>query len=213
MDRRLALAALAGVPLLWAACRGLAAVAEPLVAGGLALLLYWAGLGWALLRWADRDWLLDMAAARRPGRLVTVALVLPVLVVGAGTLRLMGQVVLPTHVILACAIAALAQAVLEEMFWRGALLAGADPAPRDAALALGLFTAMHLGWLGLAGLDLGASPLAVLLGAFALGGVWTAARLASGTLGAGIMGHAALDLFLFTGIAARNWEGAPPAPI
>jgi hypothetical protein len=209
MDRRLALAALGGVPLLWAASRLLSAAVEPLVAGGLALLLYWAGLVWALLRWADRDWLLQMAAARRPGRLVTVALALPVLLVGAGTLRLMGQVVLPAHVILACAIAALAQAVLDEMFWRGALLPGADPAPRDAALALGLFTAMHLGWLGLSGLDLGASPLVVLLGTFALGGVWTAARLASGTLGAGIMGHAALDLFLFTGIAARNWDAAP----
>ncbi len=184
-------------------------MAGPLVAGGLVLLLYWAGLGWALLRWADRDWLLHMVAARRPGRLVTVALALPVLLVGAGTLRLMGEVVLPTHVILACAIAALAQAVLEEMFWRGALLPEADPAPREAAMALGLFTAMHLGWLGLADLDLGASPAAVLLGAVALGGAWTAARLASGTLGAGIMGHAALNLFLFTGIAARSWGAAP----
>lgn len=205
MDRRLALAALAGIPLLWAAGRGLSGLAGPLVAGGLALLLYWAGLGWALGRWADRGRLARMAAARRPGRLVTAALALPVLLVGAGTLRLMGQVVLPTHVILACAIAALAHAALEEAFWRGALLPAADPAPRDAALALGLFAAMHLGWLGLAGLDLGPSAPAFVLGALALGGVWTAARLASGALGAGIMGHAGFNLFLFTGLAARNW--------
>lgn len=205
MDRRLALAALAGIPLLWAACRGLATAVEPLVAGGLALLLYWAGLGCALLRWADRDWLLQMAAARRPGRLATAALALPVLLVGASTLRLLGQVVLPAHVILACAIAALTQATLEETFWRGALLPGADPAPRDAALALGLFTAMHLGWLGLVGLDLGLSPPAFLLVALALGGAWTASRLLSGSLGTGIMAHAALGLFVFTGIAARNW--------
>jgi hypothetical protein len=208
MDRRLAFAALAGIPLLWATCRLLSATVEPLVAGGLALLLYWAGLGWALRRWANRDWLVQMAAARRPGRLVTAALALPVLVAGAGTLRLLGQVVLPAHVILACAIAALTQAVLEEMFWRGALLPGADPAPRDAALALGLFAAMHLGWLGLAGLDLGLPPPAFILGALAVGGAWTASRLLSGTLGAGIMAHAALDLFLFTGIAARSWPAA-----
>ena len=204
MDRRLALAALAGIPLLWAACRGLAEALEPLVAGGLALLVYWAALGWALLRWANRDWLLDMTALRRPGGLATLMLLLPVLVVGAGTLRLMGGVVLPAQAILACAIAALAHAVLEEMFWRGALLPGQDPRPRDAALALGLYALLHLAWLGLAGLDLGLSPTAFLLGAFALGGVWTAARLLSGTLGAGIMGHAGLNLFLFTGIAARD---------
>lgn len=205
MDRRLALAALLGVPLLWAICRALAGVLEPLVAGGLALLLYWAALGWALLRWADRDWLLDMTAWRWPGRLVALTLLLPVLVVGAGTLRLMGEVVLPGHVILACAIAALAHAVLEEMSWRGALLPAADPAPRDAGLALGLFTLLHGAWLGLTGLDLGLSPAAFVGGALAAGGVWTAARLLSGSLGAGIMGHAGLNLFLFTGIAARNW--------
>lgn len=205
MDRRLALAALLGIPLLWAACRGLAAAMEPLVAGGLALLLYWAALGWALLRWADRDWLLDMTAPQSPGRLATLMLLLPVLVVGAGTLRLMGEVVLPAHVILACAIAALAHAVLEETFWRGALLPGPDPLPRDAAGALGLYTLLHLAWLGLAGLDLGLAPPAFVGGALAVGGVWTAARLLSGSLGAGIMGHAGLNLFLFTGIAARNW--------
>lgn len=205
MDRRLALAALLGIPLLWAACRGLAAAMEPLVAGGLALLLYWAALGWALLRWADRDWLLDMTAPQSPGRLATLMLLLPVLVVGAGTLRLMGEVVLPAHVILACAIAALAHAVLEETFWRGALLPGPDPLPRDAAGALGLYTLLHLAWLGLAGLDLGLASPAFVGGALAVGGVWTAARLLSGSLGAGIMGHAGLNLFLFTGIAARNW--------
>lgn len=208
MDRRLALAALIGISLLWAVCRGLAGTVEPLVAGGLALLLYWSALAWALLRWADRDWLLDMTAWRWPGRLAALMLLVPVLVVGAGTLRLMGEVVLPTHVILACAIAALAHAVLEEMFWRGALLPGQDPLPRDAALALGLYTLLHLAWLGLAGLDLGLSPPAFVLGALAAGGVWTAARLLSGSLGAGIMGHAGLNLFLFTGIAARSWPSA-----
>lgn len=202
MDRRLLLAALGGIPLLWAACRALSGAVEPLVAGGLALLLYWAALAWALLRWADRDWLLGMTAWRWPGRLVALMLLLPVLIVGAGTLRLMGQVVLPAHLILACAIAALAHAVLEEMFWRGALLPGADPLPRDAAGALGLFTLLHLAWLGL---GLGLSPPTFVLGALAAGGVWTAARLLSGSLGAGIMGHAGLNLFLFTGIAARNW--------
>jgi hypothetical protein len=213
MDRRLALAALAGVPLLWAAGRGLAAVAEPLVAGALALLLYWAGLGWALLRWADRDWLLDMATARRPGRLVTVALVLPVLVVGAGTLRLMGQVVLPTHLFLACAIAALAHAVLEEMFWRGALLAGADPTPRDAALALGLFTAMHLGWLGLADWTWGRRHWPSCWAPLPWAGSGRRRASRAGRSAPGSWGTPPWDLFLFTGIAARNWEGAAPAPI
>lgn len=205
MDRRLALAALLGSPVLFAACRLLSGTLDPLVAAGLALLVYWAGLGAALLAWTDRDLLAQRAAALRPGRLVSVMLALPVLVVGALTLRLLNGVVLPAHVIIACGLAAIIHGALEELFWRGALLPEADPAPRDAGVALVLFGIAHLGWLGLAGLDLGASPMAFLIGAVALGGVWTAARLASGSLGAGIIGHVAFDLFLFTGIAARNW--------
>jgi len=76
MDRRFALAALIGAPLFYGVCRLLSGAVEPLVAAGLALLLYWAGLGLALLAWADRDLLAQRAAARRPGRLVTAMLAL-----------------------------------------------------------------------------------------------------------------------------------------
>jgi hypothetical protein len=44
----------------------------------------------------------------------------------------------------------------------------------------------------------------VVLGPLAMGGAWTAARLASGALGAGVIGHAALKLFLFVEVAART---------
>ena len=52
--------------------------------------------------------------------------------------------------------------------------------------------------------DAGGGPLAG-GGALALGGAWTAARLATGTVGAGVLSHAAFNLFAFAGIAARNW--------
>lgn len=202
MDKGLAWAALGVGPALWAACRLLSGVAEPLVAAGLALLLYWAALAWALGRRADRDRLAQLLPLEGPGALVGAALALPVLVAGGVTLRLLGEAALPPHVLLACALAALAHAALSEMAWRGALIPEARPS--EAALALGLFTLAQAGWLGLTGLDLGFPGPAVVLGALALGGVWTAARLESGTLGAGLLSHAGLNLFLFAGIAARN---------
>jgi hypothetical protein len=40
--------------------------------------------------------------------------------------------------------------------------------------------------------------------ALALGGVWTAARLVTGTVGAGVMGHAGFNLFAFAQVLALN---------
>lgn len=206
MDRRLAWATLAATPLLWALLLGLTALLSPLLGLALGLLAYWAALLAALRTFADRDTLAELLVARPPGRIVTAALALPAIVLGATTLRLLGQAPLPFHILLAAALGAIAHAVLEELFWRGALLP--RPTPRAAALALGLFTLFHLAWLGAGGLDTGAGPLAPVLVALALGGAWTAARLASGTVGAGILGHAAFNLFAFATLAARNWGTA-----
>lgn len=204
MDRRLALGALAGMPVLFAVLLGLTAVLPPLLGWGLGLLCYWAGLGVALWRFADRDILAELSVARPPGRLITLFLALPVIVLGFTTLRLLGQAPLPPHILLAAALGAIANGTLEELFWRGAMLP--RPTPGAAAAALGLFTLFHLAWLGAQGLDTGVGPVVPLLAAFALGGVWTAARLASGTVGAAVLSHAAFNLFAFATVAARNWH-------
>ncbi|EYD76449.1 hypothetical protein Rumeso_01870 [Rubellimicrobium mesophilum DSM 19309] len=206
MDRRLALGALLATPVLAALLLGLGTILPPLGAWALGLLAYWAGLGAALRAFSDGDTLAELAVARSPGWLVTLFLALPPILLGAATLRLLGREPLPLHVLLAAGLGAIVNATLEELFWRGALLPRATP--RAAAGALGLFTLFHLAWLGALGLETGAGPLAPVLAALALGGVWTAARLVTGTVGAGILGHAAVNLFAFAGVAARNWGAA-----
>ena len=195
MDRRLALGALLAIPVLYLLCRALSSALEPLAGGGVALMAYWAGLGAALRITQDPDHLRELLVAQRPGRLVTVMLALPVLALGALTLRQMGQVALPPHLVIAAALGAILHAALEETFWRGALLPRLSAGP--AARALALYWVFHLGWLGLGGVQLGSAPWVLLVAPLALGGVWTAARLTSGTLGAAILSHAGVALFLF----------------
>jgi membrane protease YdiL (CAAX protease family) len=195
MDRRLALGALLAIPVLYLLCRALSAALGPLAGGGVALMAYWAGLGAALRLTQDPDHLRELLVAQRPGRLVTVMLALPVLALGALTLRQMGQVALPPHLVIAAALGAILHATLEETFWRGALLPRLSAGP--AALALALYWVFHLAWLGWAGVQIGPAPWVVLVAPLALGGVWTAARLTSGTLGAAILSHAGVALFLF----------------
>jgi membrane protease YdiL (CAAX protease family) len=206
MDRRLALGALVAIPVLYALLAGLTSALGPLGGWALGLLAYWAGLGLALGTFADRDRLAELLVARAPGRLVTLFLALPVIAYGATVLRLLGQEPLPPTILMAVALGAVANATLEELFWRGALLP--RPTPGAAALALGLFALFHLAWLGARGLDTGAGPLAPVLAALALGGVWTASRLLSGTVGAAILSHTGFNLFAFSAIAARTWEAA-----
>ena len=203
MDRRLALGALLAIPLLYLLLLGLGTVLSPLSVWAVGLLAYWAGLGLALRAASDLDSLAELFFARSPGWLITAFLALPPILLGAVTLRLLGQEPLPFHILLVAGLGAILGATLEELFWRGVLLP--RPTPGAAALALGLYTLFHLAWLGAWGLETGTGPVVPVLAALALGGVWTAARLVTGTVGASVLSHAAFSLFIFAGIAARNW--------
>lgn len=206
MDARLAFGALLALPALFALARALTLALPPLAGAGVALAIYWAALAAAIRATTDIHTLRELLVATWPGRLIALTLALPVVVLGAGTMRLLGQAVLPPHLILAAALAAVLHATLEEAFWRGALLP--RPTPGAAALALLLYWAFHLAWIGLVGLSFGLDPVLLVFAPLALGGVWTAARLATDTLGAGVMGHAGVALFLFLGVLARGWTGS-----
>jgi membrane protease YdiL (CAAX protease family) len=201
-DRRLALLALATIPVLYLLVLWLSAALSPLLGWTLGLVAYWSVLGGALLRWGDRDWLAEWLTARWPGWLVGLLLVLPVVGLGAVTMRLLGQDPLPAPLIWAVGIGAVVNATLEELFWRGALIP--DPTPRSAAASLGLFTLAHAVWLGAVGLETGGPPWAPFAAAIALGGVWTASRLLTGTLGAAVLSHAGFNLFAFATVVALN---------
>jgi membrane protease YdiL (CAAX protease family) len=201
-DRRYALAMLFAVPPLAGVVLGLSLAGWPLAGWAVGLGLYWAVMGGALWAWADPDWLRDWLPARWPGWGVAVLLALPAMVLGAMVLRLLGQDPLPPHLLILAGLMAAANATLEELYWRGAMIP--DPGPREAALSLGLFTAAHGIWVAALGLETGGPPWAALAGALALGGVWTAARLLTGTVGAGLLSHAAFNLFAFAQILALN---------
>ena len=116
MDGRLALGALLGAPVLCTLLLGLGAVLPPLGAWALGLVAYWAGLGAALWVRSDPDTLAELLLARSPGRLITAFLAVPVILLRAATLRLLGQEPLPPHILLAAALGAIAHGTLEELF-------------------------------------------------------------------------------------------------
>ena len=202
LDRRFAGVALAAIPVLWTLVLWLSVTTSPVMGWALGLVAWWTVMGGALLRWADPDWLAEWLAARSSGRLVTLCLAVPVLLLGAATLRLLGQDPLPGILIVAAAIAAVVSATLEELFWRGAMIP--EPTPGSAALSLGLFVLAQAVWMGARGLETDGPAWSVAAAALAMGGVWTASRLLSGTLGAGILSHAGLNLFAFTQVLALN---------
>lgn len=207
MDGRLAFGALLAVPALYGLLVWATGALGPLGGMALGLLAYWAGLALTLGLVSDRDTLWQLSEARLPPLSVTLALALPVVVLGALALRALGTVLIPAHLIVAAALGAIVHAVLEELFWRGAMLP--RPTPAASAGALLVFWVFHIAWLGARGLETGLDPLLLALGPLALGGAWTAARLATGTLGAAILGHAATALFLAVLVLA---QGAPPLP-
>ncbi len=201
-DRRFALVALAAAPAVAGVVLGLSLRGAPLGAWVAGLLLHWAAMGAALWAWGDRDRLGPWLVARWPGWPVALAMGLPVVVLGAMAMRLLARDPLPPPLLIAAALMALADATLEELFWRGAMIP--EPTPRAAAAALGLFTAAHVVWVAAPGLETGGPPWAPLAGALALGGAWTASRLLTGTVGAGVLGHAGFNLFAFAQILALN---------
>lgn len=203
MDRRFVAAAILGAPLLWLALRGLAPVAGPLAAWGTGLVLYWTGLLAALLAWGNVARLRELLRPASPGRLLWVLLALPPILIGAAAMLRLGDVILPLHVVAAVAIAAAANGTLEELYWRGAMVPEAEPRPLAAALAL--FALFHLAWAGAVGLALPGGLAGLMAGALALGGLWTAARLLTGTLGAAILSHALTSLGAFLLVVTGNW--------
>ncbi len=193
MDRRLAGAALIATPLLALIFRGLGASGlRPLTACLVALAIYWGLLALALRfsgGWSLRP--------RWPGRavgLVLVSCVTGMAAVGAG------------------ALAGLINGHLEEAFWRGALVPdlgpdlGPDPAAGDALRAVPavlLFGLWHFAPAA-APLTLPGGAVAMVLGATALGAILMAARLFSGTAGAGAIAHALINIFAFAMLASTN---------
>ncbi|WP_017998610.1 CPBP family glutamic-type intramembrane protease [Paracoccus sp. N5] len=195
MNRALALAALAAIPALAALFHLLGRSGlRPLDAHLAGLAAYWALLALALARCGG--WSLRL---RRPSAAVTLALAALVL---AAALRWgAAPALLSPGVLVAVALAAAANGLLEEAFWRGALL----PRPgRGAALAAGaLFVAWHLAPAAGAALS-GQDAARLLAGAALIAPVMTAARLSSGTAGAGALAHALVNFWVFSALAAAN---------
>lgn len=204
MNMRLALTVLAAAPVLALAFHLLTLLFPPLVGYGLGLCVYWAFLAWLILRSTTAEQRAALLVARSPGRGILALLVMPVIVLGLGGMAVLGTAVFPNWLLVLVSLAAIVNGITEEMFWRGALIPEAVPDNRSVILALTLFTLWHLALLAARGISFPGGPLVLLAGAGALGAIWMAARLQSGTVGAGVLSHAGVNLFGFTQLVAQN---------
>lgn len=209
MNLRLALLALAAIPVLAFVFNILTGLMAPLWGYALGLCTYWAFLGLTVLRAttpADRAHLLT---AHPAGGLITTLCIIPVLILGFVGMGSLGA--LPAILLVGIAAAAIVNGFLEELFWRGALVP--DPTPPQAALAVLLFTLWHVALLFAHDISIMGGPATLLLGAAFLGTIWMAARLYTGTVGLSALSHAAVNLFAFILLAAENlppgWEPQP----
>lgn len=195
MNRPLALAAVLAIP-------GFAALFHLLGQSGLrpldaqlaGLAAYWTALAIALARCGG--WSLRL---RRPS--LTAGLALAALVLTAALWQGGAVLRLSPGVLAAVVLAAALNGALEEAFWRGALIP--DPGPGAQALAAALFVLWHLAPAAGAGLA-GQDTLRLLLGAALIAPFMMAARLSSGSAGAGALAHALVNLLAFSGLAAAN---------
>jgi membrane protease YdiL (CAAX protease family) len=210
MNLRLALLALAAIPVLALAFRFLTGAFVPLWGYALGLCLYWAFLATTLALSttpADRA---QMLTARPAGRVITGLCILPVFVMGMVGMGSLGA--LPSILLVGIAVAAIVNGFLEELFWRGALVP--DPTPPQAALAVLLFTSWHVALLFAHDITLMGGPFTLLLGAAFLGTIWMAARLHTGSVGLSALSHAGVNLFAFILLAADNLPpGWAPPPL
>lgn len=203
MNRALARQALALIPVMALVFWGLTRLLPPVTGYALALVVYWGLLIVALRR--HGGWSL---VPRWPG-VPAILLFLGVLALAAWD-GLAALPLLSPHVLVLVLIFSALNGPLEEAFWRGALM----PQLRDwrPALMPGLiFIAWHLA--PLAGavtlMPPGEAVLKLIGGAALLAIPAMAARLCSGTAGAGGIGHALVNGLTFAAVAAS----APGAPV
>lgn len=202
MDRALIRLVLWAMPLLALVFYATTRVTVPLWGFGIGLCVYWAGLaliltyrfGWIILRtWLRPVW---------PGWPLAALCLGPVLGTGVAA-GLAWQVTdISLGIVIAICAGAVVNGTLEELFWRRAILPKPGLAANAGAVAL--FTGWHLCLLAAAGITITGGPLALLGGAAILGTIWMAARLRTGTVGAGVLSHVAVNAFAFSELAARN---------
>jgi len=198
MNRGLALATLAAIPVLaWIFHQlGHLEGLRPLTAIAIGLGLYWTlivGALWHCDGWSLRPYL-------PPGlTLLALTAFVAACALWAGTAPLQ----LSAHVSGAVALAALINGTLEEAFWRGALIP--RPGPSAQAVATGLFILWHLApALAMARLDAPGGGVGTILGAAVIAPFLMAARLSSGTAGAGAIAHVLVNFLVFARLAAAN---------
>lgn len=167
---------------------------RPLTGYLLGMAVYWALLALALVRCGG--WSLRPRAPGLPVTLALVALVGAAAWAWGGTLAALSP---PVLVVVACAAAL--NGTLEEAFWRGALIP--DPGPWAQIGAGLLFLTWHLAPASGA-LPGGQDGARLLLGAALIVPPMMAARLASGTAGAGAVAHALVNLLAFSALAAGH---------
>jgi membrane protease YdiL (CAAX protease family) len=204
MHRPLALTIAAAIVPLAASFWFLTEFFGPLTGYAAGLCFYWALLWALILRTTTPARRAELLVAHSPGRTITLLLGLPVILLGLVGMAALGDGTLSTGLLLLVALGAIVNGLTEELFWRGALLPEPLPDNRAVILALTLFTLWHVALFAAQGITFPGGPLTLLAGAGALGAIWMAARLQTGTVGAGVLSHVGVNLFAFTHFLTEN---------
>lgn len=197
MNRPLAGQALALIPVMALVFALLTRLLPPVSGFALGLAIYWVLLIVALRR--HGGWSL---VPRRPGLVAIIGLL--ILLALAGREGWAALPLLSPHVLALVLILAAMNGLLEEAFWRGALMSHVQSWRQAWGPGL-IFTAWHLAPLAgaIALMPPRDAVLRLVGGAALLAIPATAARLGGGTAGAGGIGHALINVLTFAAMAAH----------
>ena len=101
-------------------------------------------------------------------------------------------------------VAALVNAPLEELAWRGAYFAVAPLNPLIQAAGVWLFTLWHLPLMLASGVDFGAEPFTIMTAVFTLGCAWAIITWRTRSLAWPILGHTLTNMIAFPALIAAN---------
>ena len=204
MHRSSALAIAAALPVLALGFHVFTLWLPPILGYAAGLALYWCVLAVLVLRRVRERPLAGLVRPRWPGRwpFLVLVLVLGGLVYEAATALTAAP---PSTGFLAGAIvAALLNGTVEEVFWRGTLLADPSPGWPVLAASLVLFVFWHVALLFANGVVVTGDAMGVLSGEMALGALFLWLRITSGSVGTAALAHIAVNALAFSALVTAH---------
>lgn len=206
MHRSSAIGITAALPFLALGFHLLTTWLPPIIGYGAGLALYWGVLAGLILAGGARQRLQGLMRARWPGRWPALVLALVLAGLLFESTRAVAAAQPQAWLLGGALVAAVLNGTLEELFWRGTLLARPLTPPRWPALigSLALFVTWHVALLFANGINVTGGAAGLLGGAAALGALFLALRLSSASVATPALAHIAVNALAFAALVAAN---------